>query len=331
MLPAYVTRESIKAAFDIKSTARADAQVDRAIEAASRDVDGDLRRRFYPEDATYTFPAPQCGLLFLDKSIGFDLVSLDSMTVNGVAVAASDRDLLPVEGPPFTRIEFGSSVSFGSDRRPVSITGTWGFDNRTEPAGQLAAAIDDVTMGVDVSDSAAIGVGALVTVESERMIVTGKSMLDTTQDLVSGLTASSSDVTATVADGSTFSVGEVLLVGFERMLIVDIAGNDLFVKRAWDGSVLVAHSVGADVFASRRLTVERGALGTTAAAHAVDTSLVRQMYPGPVVAYAAAQAEHLVLKEITAQGGEVGGRGVISTIDMVRADARRGYRRILLG
>jgi hypothetical protein len=48
------------------------------------------------------------------------------------------------------------------------------------------------------------------------------------------------------------------------MLIDDIAGNTLIVKRGWDGTVLAAHTTGATIYAPRTLTVTRGALGTTA-------------------------------------------------------------------
>lgn len=332
MLPWYATREQVKRAFDVKSTARADAQVDRALASASRDVDGDLRREFFPRQLTVTLSRPRRCTLFFGRELEFDLVAASSVVVSGAAVDPGDFDLLPPDGPPFSRLEFDRSVRFGSERRPVEIAGTWGYDDRTDPAGELAAALSDATgTTVDVSDSAAIGVGDLVTVESERMVVTGNVMLDTTQDLAGGVSASSAEVAVIVADGSTFSAGEVILVDSERMLIVDIDGNTLVVKRAWDGTVLAGHSIGADILALRRLTVERGALGSTAATHAIATPVRRQVYPGPVVAYTVAIAENRYLKEITGQGGEVAGRGVKTTLEMIRDDARRSYRRLLLG
>lgn len=332
MLPTYASREVVKAASDVKSTARLDAQVDRAIAGASRDVEGDLRRRFYPEDTTFTFRRPRRRQLFLDNGVDVDLVSVDSVTVDGTVIAAADFDLLSVDGPPFTRIEFADTISFGTGRRPIQIAGTWGYDDRTAPAGKLAAAVADTTTTmVDVTNSAAVGVGDVIIVDTERMIVAEKTALDTTQDLAGGLSASVAEVTVTVVNGTAFSIREVLLVDVERMLIVDIAGNNLTVKRAWDGSVLAAHSLGASIFALRRLTVERGALGTTAATHVLAAAVARQVYPGPVVAYTVALAEQRLFKEISGQGGEVGGRGVETTIDMIRADARRGYQRLLLG
>lgn len=335
MLPWYASRGAVKAAPDIKETARSDTEVDRAVGAASRAVDGDLRSRFYPEVATYTFPAPRRRTLFFD-GVQADLVTLDTLTVDGTAVADADRDLLPIVGPPFHRIEFDSSISYGPDRRPVSITGTWGYDNRTEPAGALSAAVaDTTTTTVDVTNSAAVGVGDLLTIDTERIVTAAKGQLDTGQDLVDSLDADLADTAVTVADGTGYAVGEVLLVDNERMLVVAIAGNELTVRRSYDGSTLAAHIIGADIFAPRRLTVERGALGTTAASHLVDAAVARQIYPGPVVALTVALALQELLGEQSGYGREtavsgaeaqIGGRG----LDLIRDDARRGYRRLLL-
>lgn len=340
MLPWYVSADKVARALDSKETARNQIEIERAVSAASRSVDGDLLRRFYPEVATYSFARPAgCGrVLFLDNEIDVDLVSLGTLTVDGAAVAADDFDLLPADGPPFSRIEFGTSVSFGSTRRPIRAADTtWGYDDRTASAGDLAAAISDTTgTGVDVTDSAVIGVGDLLNIETERVVVTDRAMLDTGQDLAADLAASVADTTVTVADGTGYSVGEVLLVDSERMLVVDIAGNDLTVRRAWDGSVLAAHTAPTDILALRRLTVERGVLGTTAATHTQGTAVTRQVYPGPVVAYTVALALQELLGEssgygrevaVSGSGTQVGGRG----LDQIRDDARRGYRRILLG
>jgi hypothetical protein len=74
------------------------------------------------------------------------------------------------------------------------------------------------------------------------------------------------------------------------MLIEDIAGNNLTVRRAWDGSTIAAHSVGATVYAPRTLTVTRGALGTTAATHLTAASVYRWDAPGPVRQLCVAEA-----------------------------------------
>jgi hypothetical protein len=69
------------------------------------------------------------------------------------------------------------------------------------------------------------------------------------------------------------------------------------VKRAWDGSVLATHAAAASIFAPRTLTVTRGALGSTAAAHDTAKAISKTDYPGPVVSLCVAEAVCTVLNE----------------------------------
>jgi hypothetical protein len=87
-----------------------------------------------------------------------------------------------------------------------------------------------------------------------------------------------------------FAAGETILIDGERMRVDDIAGNTLVVTRAWDGSTIAAHSVGATIYAPRTLTVERGALGTTAATHSSSAAVYRWDAPGPVRQLCVAEA-----------------------------------------
>lgn len=289
----YATREEVKAALDVKETARNNAAVDRAIESASRGVESLCHRVFYPTVATRYFPWPNYQRarpwrLWLDAD---ELVSVTTLTSGGTVIAASDYFLEPANlGPPYTSIEIDldSSAAFGGAttfQRSVSVLGVFsGCPADTEPAGTLAAAITDMTgTSVTVSDSASIGVGSLIKVDSERMLVTGKTSLTTGQTVQSvALTASAANESLIVTTGSAFTVGEVVTVDAERMLVVDITSNTLTVKRAWDGSTLAAHNTGVTIYAPRTLTVTRGALGTTAATHLNAAAIVRAAYPGPI-------------------------------------------------
>ncbi|MCI0687228.1 MAG: hypothetical protein L0Y54_08335 [Sporichthyaceae bacterium] len=291
--PVYCLREEVKAALDTAETARNNTQVDRAIESASRAIDGGrqigglLRRRFYPELATRYFDWPNHSYarpwrLWLGPD---ELISADLVVAGGVTIAGSDYFLEPANsGPPFTRIEIdlSSASAFapatGTHQRAIAITGLYGFNADEAPAGALAEALDSTETDVDVTDSSPLGAGSIIKVDSERLLVTGRSMLDTGQSS-SALTASSADVAITGISAGTIKVGEVLLVDSERMLAVDAAGTTITVKRAWDGTALAAHSGGADIYAPRTLTVTRGALGTTAASHNTATAVTRHLVP----------------------------------------------------
>lgn len=318
--PCYCTREDVKRALDIAETARADAQVDRALEAASDGIDGGpnriaglLKRRFYPEVRTHTFDWPSDSYsrpwrLWLDQHT---LISVDTLVAGGVTVSSDDYFLRPDDGPPFTHVEIdlASSAAFASGdthQRAISITGLYGDSDDEAAAGELAEALDASETTVDVTDSAAVGVGDLLRVDEERMLVTGRRMLDTGQNLGANLDASASTVTVAVTDGSLYQVDEVILVDSERMLVVDIAGNNLTVKRAWDGSVLASHSAGADIFAPRTLVVERGAVGTTAATHISGAGIARHVVPGLVRNLCVAESIEALLQETSGYAREVG-------------------------
>jgi hypothetical protein len=289
--PVYATREDVMRALDVKQSARNAAQVDRALQSASRSIDGLCHRRFYPEIATRSFPypGPQSATswrLWLNAN---ELISVTTLTSGGTTIAASDYFLEPNEyGPPYNRLEIDldSSAAFGggdTHQRDITITGLWGYRDDETTVGALAEALDASETAVDVNAaaSALVGVGSVLRVDTERMLVTSRTMADTGQNVGgAGLTAQQNSVTLTVSDGTAFAVDEILLVDSERLLVVDIAGNNLTVQRAWDGTVLAAHAAGADIYAARTLTVTRGALGTTAATHADASTVVRWDPPG---------------------------------------------------
>jgi hypothetical protein len=289
----YSTREEIKAELDVKETARSNARVDRALEDASRRVEGLCHRRFYPVQATRFFDwPPRAGatpwVLRLDDQ---ELISVTALMSGGATITSGQYNLEPVNfGPPFNRIEvvLSSDASFGggdTHQRDIQITGLWGYRNTETSVGVTAEALDDSETAVDVDGaaSAAIGVGSIVRVDSERMLVRERRQLTTGQTLGGGgLTNQNSAVTVAVASGAVFAAGEVILIDSERMLIEDIAGNNLIVRRAWDGSTIAAHSVGATIYAPRTLVVTRGVLGTTADTHANGSTVVLWVPPGPV-------------------------------------------------
>ena len=304
----YTTRESVMNALDSKLTARNARQIDRAIESASRGIEGLCHRTFYPELDTrsWDWPNSQSGTswrLWLDDH---ELISVTTLTSGGTTIAASDYFLEPNRsGPPYNRLEvdLASSASFGggpTHQRDITVTGLFGYTNDETTAGAATEALDASETGVDVDGTAAalLGVGSVIRIDSERMLVTGRTMADTGQNLGADIDQQLKTVTISVASGAAFATDEVILIDGERMLIVDIAGNNLIVKRAWDGSANAAHTSGADIYALRTLTVQRGALGTTAATHSSSAPILRWDPPGPVRDLTIAEAVAQVTNEL---------------------------------
>ncbi|WP_033307338.1 hypothetical protein RFN58_06825 [Streptomyces iakyrus] len=307
MEPTYATREDVMRALDVKPTARSARQIDRALQSASRDIDALCHRRFYPELTTRSFDWPGSQYrpswrLWLDDQ---ELISLTSITSGGTAISTADVVLYPLSGAPYNRVEtnLGSSAAWGggdTHQADITITGLFGYRLDETTVGALAAAVASTTattVTVNGAASAELGVGSVLRIGTERMLVTNRTMTATGQNLGADLAAQKNSVTVTVADGTTFAVDETILIDSERMLIVDIAGNTLTVERAWDGTVLAAHTAGVDIYAPRALTVARGALGTTAATHADAAAVVRWDPPGLVRDLTIAEAENRLTNE----------------------------------
>jgi hypothetical protein len=319
--PAYVTREELMLALDFHPGQREITLVDRAIQAATNDVYGILHRQFYPEDGTRYFDWPNYSgaawnRIWLEEN---ELARKDN------AVVTSGGNVIPAgqilwrgagspgwsDKPPFVAVELAlsSSATFGqglTPQRDVAITGTYGFGADTAPAGILTAAIADSTStGVSVSDASLVGVGDLLTIGTERMIVSDRAMASTGVTFDGPATANANDQLINVPDVTKFALGEVLLLDAERMYVTDIAGSNLVVKRGWAGTVLSGHTSGT-IYAARQLSVIRGATGTTAASHPINAPVSKNLPPALVTELALALAENSVLQKTSGYARTIG-------------------------
>lgn len=286
----YATREDVMRALDIQPTARNRHQVDEAIAAATDSVHELCHRRFYPVQGTRYFDwPPRAGMTpWVLRLNDKELITASSVASGGRTLTADEYNLEPVNsGPPFNRVEvkLSTDASFGGGdtyQRSIQISGLWGYRNTESTLGATTAAVSSATattLSVDGPTSALVGVGSVLRVDSERLIVTERAQASTGQ--TGTLTADKKAVSLPVANGAAFAVDEVLLLDSERVRVDDIAGNTLTVERAYDGTVLAAHTT-ATIYAARTLTVTRGALGTTADTHPSGSTVYRWNPPGLV-------------------------------------------------
>jgi hypothetical protein len=341
----YATDVDVKRAVDIAATANADAQIRRALEAASRSIDGTrpgqglLRRRFYPEIATRYFSTVSTRATWQLPLGRYELISATTVVSGGTTISASDYYLQPEnDGPPYDQIDLKqtsySAWPGGSGQRGVVITGLWGYRADEATAGALAAAISSTSATTcNVTDSSAIGVGTILRVDSERLIVTGRALLTTTQTLQVPVGATEADKSIAVTTGSAFFAGETIVLDSETMLITAVAGNTLVVERAYDGSTLAAHT-GSTIYAPRTLTVERGALGTSAATHTNSTAIARHVVPVLVASLCVAEAINQLEQEGSAyarrvRSGDAEFPASGAGLQDIRNDAIQAHRRRL--
>ncbi|SCK20099.1 hypothetical protein YUYDRAFT_02083 [Streptomyces sp. ScaeMP-e48] len=332
--PVYATREDIKSALDVKQTARATRAIDRALNTGSRAVDGLCRRRFYPEIATRSWDWPNAQRarpwrLWLDEN---ELISVTEVTTGGDPVPTGSVFLEPnAYGPPYNQVQLDTASStsgwIGGDthQRTITITGLYGFRNDETPMGETTSSVDiaATTVTVDAATSAETGVGSLLRLGEERLLVTGRTQVDTGQTLAADIDGQAKTTVIPVQDGTGFTADETVLLDGEQLLIVDIAGNNLIVRRAWDGSTLAPHTTGSTLYAPRSLTVTRGALGTTAAAHPSGSAVHRWDPPSLVHQLSLAEAINALLQEQagwfrTATGGSTSREATLEALRSLR-------------
>jgi hypothetical protein len=333
------TREDVKGGLDFAETARSDVRVDRALESAARSVEGRLHRSFVPtvDARSWDYPSGQQGTpwrLWLDQH---ELISVTTLASDGTTIPAADYFLEPnASGPPYSSIEIdlSSTSAFSSGdtwQQAITVTGLYGHTDDQATVATLAASLSDTTgTTVAVSDGSQIGVGSLLKVDSERMLVTGRAMTTTSQ--TGTLTAASADQILTPSGSlAAFHVGELLLMDAERLLIVDITATALIVKRAFDGSTLAAHAA-ATIYASRSLTVRRGSAGSTAATHSNGATVTAWVPPPLVRSLAIAEAINEVLQQSagyarTAGSGDGERQMRLDALGDIRAQAYVQYGR----
>jgi len=255
-------------------------------------------------------------VLWLDQDL-LSVTTLQSEAQNTTptTISSSDYYLEPNnQGPPYDRIEIdlSSTAAYQSGdtpQRSISVAGSWGYTSTTRSGGTVASGLDsDSTATTAVcSDASRIGVGDTLLIQSEQIFVSERDFAALDSKLTDGvLTANQSEVTVTVDSSHGIVAGEVIRIESEQMFVVSVATNDLTVIRAYNGSVLAAHSNNTAVHINRTLTIERGINGTTAATHADATSITPYEPPLDIQSLAIGETLAMVAQEEAQWGRTVG-------------------------
>lgn len=296
--PWYTTRERVRAVMG--AGRRLDARIDEAIGAASRIIEGDTHRIFYPTTETRYYDWPSA-ITSRSWRLWFDEdatpITISSLTVdNGdTTETVANFNLEPVNlGPPYTHLEadLSTTSAFGASdthQQAIAITGVFGYDNVTKSAGAIAEDLTSSETDVTVNDGGLVGVGDLITINSELMMVTDVTLADSSVDTNGTVNQATNDATIPV-DGAGLAVGETIRIDDEEMLVRTTGSSSLTVDRAVNGTTLASHSSGTSIFADIVLTVERGAQGSTAATHSSSDSISKQVYPELISQWCVAEA-----------------------------------------
>jgi hypothetical protein len=291
--PWYTTREEVKIALDFKQGAAANSFIDQQIARSCDAIDGELHRDFYPRTATLSFDWPTIQTarpwrLWLDQNDftgAITSISSGGTTIDPTTVIPYPS-WAPGLGQPYTHLELNvtSTSAWNASatwQNSIQVTcNAWGYSNAQIPAGALVAGIGTTDTQLTLAAPSCRGVGSILTIDSERMLVTERQSTTTGQTLGANLASNVASNLVQVANTALFGLYEVITIDSERMFVYDTLGSNLLVKRGWEGTPLAAHTAGATIYAPRLLTVTRGALGTTAAAHTANTTVTEHDAPG---------------------------------------------------
>lgn len=275
----YATREQVMEATDTANTARSRRKIDRAIASASRAIDLATGRRFYPMLDTRKFDWPALGLpptspdwmLLLDED---EAISISAVASGGIDLTTDQWIAYPPNAPsrgmPYTNVQinFANTGAFSvgdTSQNSIEVTGVFGYPGTDELCTTVVA---DSSSTVDVAGAGLVGVGSILLVGDERLVVTGRSQLAVGVTLGADLDNKPASTLVQLSGEADIDEDEVILVDGEKMLVTDVVEDTLVVKRAWDGTATAAHASDAALYAPRRLQVQRGALGTAQATHA---------------------------------------------------------------
>lgn len=177
----YSNRTDTQRSVDLAPGLDVNAALDRAMQSAADNIDGDMHRVFFPSDDTRYFDWPAQGgsgggqyadpwRLWFDDN---DCTVLTSLVTGGVTIPLNQVFLEPVNHPQkgkpwytYLELDRSSTAAFGGNsqtpQHSVVLAGTWGYGADADPAGTLAAEVgtDDTT--ITVSDGSKAGPGDLI-------------------------------------------------------------------------------------------------------------------------------------------------------------------------
>jgi hypothetical protein len=168
---AYVTARGQTATTDTTD----DSVVNLLIESASRFIDTQTRRKFYPSIQARVFDVPTERDIFLDE----DLLELTTLTNGDLTVISASDYTLRGTTPPYWNVAPKDTSSIywtysatGSREQVISLYGVWGYHDNYSRAwlqvGTLSAAITDTTtLAFSATTGHAITVGEIVKIGSE--------------------------------------------------------------------------------------------------------------------------------------------------------------------
>lgn len=160
-----------------------DAVIELLLKMASRYIDEQTGRRFYPFVQTRYYDVPKGRVLALDSDL-LQVISL--VNGDGTTLASTEYTLKPRNETPyqFIRLQddstyYWASNSAGDTHDVIAVTGIWGYHNKYDLAwllgSTLAEALDASETGMDVTSGTLFAEGDIIKIDNELMYISAKA------------------------------------------------------------------------------------------------------------------------------------------------------------
>lgn len=157
-----------------------DAVIETLLKSASRYIDSQTGRFFYPLVQTRYFDVPTDRQLDQrELKLNADLLEVISITNgDGIAIPSTEYNLRPKNDSPYHAIRLvdnsvytWASDGAGDTHDVIAVNGIWGYHNRYSlawPIGStLAEVLDTTETGTDVASGTPFAVGNLIRIDNE--------------------------------------------------------------------------------------------------------------------------------------------------------------------
>jgi hypothetical protein len=218
-------------------------------------------------------------ILRLTGNLDNDGTTVESTDVYLRATQKNDRRAWPYG--PYFRIDplELASVAWADE---VSIPAAWGLYERVEALGVTLSAEQSATAEtLTVADGGKLSPGMMLKIGDEMQFVR-ETGAPTAAVTTLGAAMDASEEEITLASGALVKVGEIIRVDFERLKVLDIAGNKVYVTRGWQRTKKASHTSGTAVDVYRAYQVRRACNGTSAAIQASAAAISRFVVPEDV-------------------------------------------------
>jgi hypothetical protein len=342
----YCNRTDAQRSIDFKDGLDVNAAMDRAMMSAADNIDGDMKRVFFPSDDTRWFDWPNQGgegggqyaepwRLYLDDN---DLACLTELVSGGVTIPLTAIFPGPVNNPQkgkpyYSRIELDRSQSyaFGNNAQTpqlsIAMSGTWAYSALADTAGTLAADVGDGDTTITVSDGSQAGPGDLIILgygrgtasgslpwaagiqpyQGERVLITDVSAVATgLTQAGSGVESPSASDNALMWSGSGSLNAGEVIVLDQEDLLIEQIVGSVATVRRSWNGTALSAHSGAAIYAFRQLSVDRAQLGTAASTYESGAAVYRHRIPPLIRDLSIAETTGRLLQEGSGYARTVG-------------------------